>query len=46
MTKKEGIKIFEEQRVRALWDEQEGKWYFSIVDAVRVLTDSVDSSAY
>ncbi|MFM9948471.1 MAG: Bro-N domain-containing protein [Saprospiraceae bacterium] len=46
MIKKEGIKIFEEQSVRALWDEQEEKWYFSIVDIVRVLTDSVDSTAY
>ncbi len=46
MIKKEAIKIFEEQRVRALWDEQEGKWYFSIIDIVWVLTDSVAPAAY
>lgn len=45
MIKKEAIKIFEEQHVRALWDEQEEKWYFSIIDIVRVLTDSIDPPA-
>jgi len=40
MTKNEAIKIFEEQRVRALWDEQEEKWYFSIIDVIEILTSS------
>jgi hypothetical protein len=33
------IKIFEEKKVRSLWNETEEKWYFSIVDIVAVLTD-------
>ena len=42
MTKKEAIKIFEERKVRTVWDDKEEKWYFSIVDVVDVLTDSKD----
>ena len=42
MTKKEAIKIFEEKKVRTVWDDDEEKWYFSIVDVVSVLTDSTD----
>ena len=34
------IKLFEEKKVRTLWDDKEEKWYFSIVDVVGVLTDS------
>lgn len=40
------IKLFEEKKVRTLWDDKEEKWYFSIVDVVGVLTDSVDATAY
>jgi hypothetical protein len=32
------IKLFEDKRVRALWDEDQGKWFFSIIDVVEVLT--------
>lgn len=46
MTKKEAIKIFEEKKVRTLWDDETEEWYFSIVDVVSVLTDSVDPAAY
>ena len=46
MTKKEIIKVFEERKVRTVWDDKEEKWYFSIVDVVAVLTDSADPSAY
>lgn len=42
MTKKQIIKIFGEKNVRTVWDDKEEKWYFSIVDVVEVLTDSVD----
>ena len=34
------LKIFEEKQIRTIWDEVQGKWYFSIVDVVNVLTDS------
>ena len=40
------IKLFENQRIRTAWDEEKEEWYFSIVDVVGVLTDSVDSTAY
>ena len=40
MTKKEAIKVFEEKKVRTVWDDQTEEWYFSIVDVVAVLTDN------
>ena len=46
MTKKQQIQLFEEKKVRTVWDDREEKWYFSIVDVCGVLTDSVDSQAY
>ncbi len=42
MTKKESIKLFEEKKVRTIWDDEQEKWYFSIVDVVYILTDSND----
>lgn len=42
MTKKEIIKLFEERKVRTVWDNKKEKWYFSIVDVTAVLTDSKD----
>ena len=46
MTKHNQIQLFEEKKVRTVWDEVEEKWYFSIVDAVAVLTDSPDPRNY
>ena len=46
MVKQEAIKIFEEKRIRTLWDEEQEKWYFSVVDVVQVLTDSVNPTDY
>ena len=46
MTKKQAIQLFEEKKVRTIWDDEQEKWYFSIVDTVAVLTDSVDPTAY
>ena len=40
MTKKEAIKLFEERKVRTVWDDELEKWYFSIVDVIEVLTDN------
>jgi prophage antirepressor-like protein len=40
MTKKQAIQLFQERKVRTVWDDKEEKWYFSIVDVVSVLTDS------
>jgi hypothetical protein len=38
----ESIKLFEEKKVRTLWDDEKEKWYISIVDAIEILTDSQD----
>ena len=46
MTKKQSIQIFEERKVRTVWDEDREEWYFSVIDVVAVLTDSVDPTAY
>ena len=40
MTKKQALQIFEEKKVRTIWDDEHEKWYFSIVDVVAVLTDN------
>ena len=42
MTKKEALQLFEERKVRTVWDDVEEKWYFSIVDVCGVLTDQPD----
>ncbi|MBK8699036.1 MAG: hypothetical protein IPN29_05640 [Saprospiraceae bacterium] len=44
--KENEIKIFEDKKVRTLWDAEQEKWYFSIVDVVAVLTESIDPNAY
>jgi len=46
MTKFNQIKLFEEKKVRAVYDDAEEKWYFSIVDVCEVLTESKDAAAY
>lgn len=46
MTKKNTIQIFENKKVRTIWDEEQEKWYFSIVDVVDVLTDSANPQVY
>ena len=46
MTQHNAIKLFEEKRVRTLWDDQQEKWYFSVVDVVAVLTDSANPTDY
>ncbi len=46
MSKENAIKIFEQKQVRTHWDEQQEKWYFSIVDVIAVLTDSPNPRKY
>ncbi len=46
MTKKDAIQLFENRQVRSAWDAEAEKWYISIVDAIQVLTDSVDGRKY
>ena len=40
MTQETAVKIFEEKKVRTIWNEEKEEWYFSVVDVVEVLTDS------
>ena len=40
MTKENSIKLFQDKRVRVQWDEEQEKWFFSIIDVIEVLTDS------
>lgn len=40
------IKLFQNQKVRTYWDEPEQQWYFSVVDVVAILTDSVNPRDY
>jgi hypothetical protein len=46
MVKETNIKLFENRKVRSLWDAEAEKWYISVVDVVEVLTDSVDAKRY
>ena len=46
MVKQNAIKIFEEKKVRTLWDSETEEWYFSVVDVVAVLTDSENPRRY
>ncbi len=46
MTKRQHIQLFEDKKVRTLWDDEEDKWYFSIVDVCGVLSESKSPQAY
>ena len=46
MDKEKSIKLFQNKEIRAAWNEPEEDWYFSIVDVISVLTDSIDPQSY
>ena len=46
MAKKESLKLFEDKKIRTVWDDEHEKWYFAIVDVIAVLTESKDPAAY
>jgi len=46
MTKVNAIQLFENKKVRAIWDSEQEKWYVSIVDVVAALTDSPNPNNY
>ncbi len=46
MSHKEALQLFGDKKIRTAWSEEEEKWYFSIIDVVSVLTESVDASSY
>lgn len=40
------IKLFQDKKIRSIWNEEEEQWYFSVVDVVAALTDSVNPTDY
>ena len=46
MTQKHSLQIFEDRKIRTVWDDEQEKWYFAIVDTVEILTESKDATAY
>ena len=46
MTQKQALHLFEDKKVRTLWDDEQEKWYFSIVDTIKVLTGSTIPKRY
>ena len=42
----EKIKVFQNKKIRTHWDAEQEEWYFSVVDVVEALTNSVDPAAY
>ena len=42
MTQKQSLQIFDDRKIRTVWDDEQEKWYFSIIDTIEVLTDSKD----
>lgn len=43
MSQQEQIKLFEEKKVRSVWDDEKEEWYFSVVDVCGILTDQPDT---
>ena len=46
MTQKQALQIFEERKVRTVWDDEQEKWYFAIADVVEILTETVNPTDY
>jgi len=46
MTQHPSLQLFENKKVRTLWDDTHEKWYFSIVDVIQILTDSPNPRKY
>ena len=46
MKKDTSIKLFEQKQVRSIWDDEQEKWYFSVIDIIGILTDSANPNNY
>ena len=46
MTKKDAIKIFEDKKIRTVWDDKTEEWYFSVIDVIEALTDTTNPRRY
>ena len=46
MTRKDALKLFEDKKVRTVWDGEQEKWFLSIVDVIAALTESENPQVY
>ena len=46
MIRKDALKLFEDKKVRTIWDDEQEKWFLSIIDAIEILTDSPNPRKY
>ena len=46
MKHKDTIQLYENKSVRTIWDEDQEKWFISIIDVIQILTESIDPNAY
>jgi hypothetical protein len=46
MNQENAIQIFENKKVRSIWDSEQEKWYFSIIDVIEILTESQNARKY
>jgi BRO family, N-terminal domain len=46
MNQENAVELFENKKVRSIWDAEQEKWYISIIDVVSVLTESINPTAY
>ena len=46
MKKETALRIFQDQKVKVLWDDEKEKWYFSIVDVITILSESINPQGY
>jgi hypothetical protein len=46
MKQENAIQLFENKKVRTIWDAEQEKWYISIIDVIAVLTESIDPNSY
>ena len=46
MTRKDELRLFEDKKVRTVWDGEQEKWFLSIIDVIEILTDSPNPRKY
>jgi hypothetical protein len=46
MKQQDAIQLFEDKKVRAVWDSEQEKWFISIIVVIAILTESLDANAY
>ena len=44
--KENSIVLFNDKQVRRIWDNEKEEWFFSVVDVIRILTESVNPRKY